>query len=172
MKAKWSVVMVFCILMFAVGLPSASAAPRAAAAIDGDGLMAVSPTHVTYGAASTTFTFTFTANNDFGSGSQVSLSIPTGWAAPSGSNITVSNGTCTFNGSPGWQIDPPTRSVLVDLTSCLTNHSFTITYQAIPPGVAGSPYTFRTSDGHRSRRWRFARHHRGRRRRSLLILKR
>src|SRR5689334_23597327 len=55
---------------------------HAASAVDGDGQVTVSPTSVTYGAGTGTFTFTFTANNDFAAGSQVQITVPAGWTAP------------------------------------------------------------------------------------------
>jgi hypothetical protein len=60
-------------------------APVVYAAADGDGAMTVSPTTVTAGATGQTFTFTFTNDGTtaFGAGSQVRLTIPAGWTAPS-----------------------------------------------------------------------------------------
>ena len=67
MKAKSLVVLISCMIMSALVVPAAYAARLQTAAVDGDGLMAVLPTSVTYG-SSTTLTFTFTANADFASG--------------------------------------------------------------------------------------------------------
>jgi len=127
-------------------LPSAPvfAAPRAVPAVDGDGAMTVSPTTAVYGSTGNTFTFTFTptGGRDFEIGSSVRLTIPAGWTAPVMlTNVFVNEGTCSLN--PSWTIDVST--IVVDIWSCLSGQSFTITYSGVTaPGFSGSPYTFLT----------------------------
>ena len=70
-------------LMLALAVTTSSASRiTAAPAVDGDGVVTVSPTQATYGSGISTFTFTFTANADFIAGSQVKIDIPAGWTAP------------------------------------------------------------------------------------------
>ncbi len=133
--------------MLTVAVFVALAKPGGTPATDGDGLMAVSPTIVTYGAGSATLVFTFTANADFGAGSQVELDIPTGWTAPTtaagAGHVSWNAGTCTLAGNP--PVAVAGRSIFIDLTSCPTNAYFTVTYANATPGsVSGSPYTFVT----------------------------
>ena len=126
----------------------ASAAPLLGTpATDGDGLMAVSPTSITYGASTGTLTFTFTANADFSAGSQVEIDIPSGWTTPTlaagAGHVSWNTGTCTLNGAP--PVATAGLSIFIDITSCPTNAFFTVTYANATPGaVSGSPYTFVT----------------------------
>ena len=93
----------FLITLLAVLVTSVWDVAVAAPAVDGDGVMSVDPTSVTYGSTGNTFTFTFTANNDFGAGSQVALTIPPGWTPPTtaagAGHITVAAGTATLSGN-------------------------------------------------------------------------
>ncbi|MBI5963340.1 MAG: S-layer homology domain-containing protein [Chloroflexi bacterium] len=138
--------LILAIMLLLLGLPSASvsAAPRAIPAVDGDGAMTVSPTSAVYGSTGNTFTFTFTptGGRDFETGSSVRLTIPAGWPAPVMlTNVFVNTGTCSLN--PSWTINGST--IIVDVWSCLSGQSFTITYSGVTaPGFSGSPYTFLT----------------------------
>jgi hypothetical protein len=120
----------------------------AAPAADGEGVMTVDPTVVTYGTATNTFTFTFSATlGDFGPGSQVALTIPPGWTPPTAAagpgHVAVDSGTATLSGSPPFGITGP--MVFIDLTSCRAGEFFTVTYSGVtPPPPAGSPYAFVT----------------------------
>src|SRR5512143_2904173 len=130
-----------------VAVVMTSAKPAGVPAVDGDGLMAVSPTTVTYGASSATLVFTFTANADFGLGSQVEIDVPAGWTAPTtaagAGHISWIAGTCTLNGNPPVAVTG--MSIFIDLASCPTNAFFNVTYANATPGaLSGSPYTFTT----------------------------
>jgi len=109
--------------------------------------MSVSPTSVTYGSTND-FTFTFTANiGDFGPGSQVALTIPEGWTAPTtaagAGHVTVASGTATLSGSPPFAITGST--IFIDMASCTVGQYFTVTYAGVTAlAMAGSPYTFNT----------------------------
>ena len=134
-------------LLFVLTFSPALAAPLGANAVDGDGLMAVSPSNVTYGTTSTTLTFTFTANNDFGAGSQVEITIPSGWTPPitgaGAGHLSWSSGTCMLSGGP--PVAVAGMDIFIDMASCLTGQSFTVTYAGVTPGnISGSPYTFLT----------------------------
>ncbi len=139
-----ALMLVFLLMLLALPLASVSAAPRALPAVDGDGAMTVSPTSVAYGSTGNTLTFTFspTGGRDFETGSSVMLTIPAGWPAPVMlSNVFVSEGTCSLN--PSWTIVGST--ITIDVWSCLSGQSFTITYSGVTaPGFSGSPYTFLT----------------------------
>ncbi len=137
---------VSCALTLAVG-PASAAPLLGTPATDGDGLLAVSPTSVTYGDNTGTFTFTFTANADFGAGSQVKIDIPAGWTTPTlaagAGHISWYSGTCTLSGGPPVAIAG--MSIKIDIASCPTNASFTVTYANVTPGpVSITPYTFVT----------------------------
>ncbi|MDD2922340.1 MAG: hypothetical protein PHQ36_08640, partial [Anaerolineales bacterium] len=104
------IVLMAILLLAAMPIAFASAAPLIVAnAIDGDGVMTVSPISVTYGSV-TDFTFTFmpTTGRDFVAGSSVELTIPSGWTTPvttSGAGlVTVNAGTCTLNGAPPFSV--------------------------------------------------------------------
>ena len=135
------------IALLAVLVTSAWDVAVAASAVDGDGIMTVSPTSVTYGSTGNTLTFTFTANNDFGAGTQVALTIPAGWTPPTtaagAGHIAVDPGTATLSGSPPFAI---TGSIItIDMASCPAGHYFTVTYSGVAaPAITGSPYTFTT----------------------------
>ena len=145
---KWLSTCLLLSMMLAFAIAPVSAGPlRGAAAVDGDGLMVVSPSSVTYGSGAGTFTFTFTANADFSSGSQVEIDIPSGWSAPTtaagAGHVSWYSGTCTLAGAPPVGITG--MSIFIDLASCPTNAYFTVTYANATPGaVSGSPYTFVT----------------------------
>lgn len=143
MHAKWSSIGITTGVLLALLTGGAAAAPLSVPAVDGAGLMSVLPSSVTYG-TSTTFTFTFTAVGDFGSGSQVQLTIPAGWTPPTtaagAGHVSVSSGTCTLSGSPPFAVTPP--DIFVDMASCTDGNSFSINYNGKPPGVLGSPFTF------------------------------
>ena len=134
--------------LLALLISAAAQVAVAATATDGEGMMSVSPTSVTYGSTGNTFTFTFTANNgDFGSGSQVALTIPDGWTAPTtaagAGHVTAVSGTATLSGSPPFAITGST--ILIDMASCAAGQFFTVTYAGVmAPAVAGSPYPFIT----------------------------
>ena len=136
----------FLVTLLALLVTTALAPAVAAPAADGEGMMSVSPASVIYGSTGNTFTFTFTANiGDFGSGSQVALTIPDGWTAPTTSagagQITVDSGSATLSGSPPFAVAG--SNVFVDIASCTAGQSFTVTYAGVTaPAVAGSPYTF------------------------------
>lgn len=121
---------------------------QAAPAMDGDGIMSVSPDSVDYGAGGLTFTFTFSAGvRDFGDGSQVEITVPAGWTAPTmiapAGLVTITGSTCTLNSTSPLAVAGAT--IFVDMTSCLAGQSFTLTYAGVtPPGPLGSPYTFLT----------------------------
>ena len=139
-----SLILIAMLLLLALPSASVSAAPLALPAVDGDGAMTVSPTSAAYGSTGNTFTFTFspTGGRDFVTGSSVNLTIPAGWPAPVMlTNVFVNQGTCSLN--PSWTIVDST--IKIDVWSCLSGQSFTITYSGVTvPGFSGSPYTFLT----------------------------
>lgn len=143
MKTKW-----FYILICVAILLTQTVTPvYAAGAANGDGLMSVSPTSGTYGSSGNTFTFTFTADNDFPNGSQVQLTIPAGWTTPistvGAGRVSVDAGTCSLIGSPLFAIVDST--IMVDIDSCLSGQSFTITYSGVTiPAPSVTPYSFTT----------------------------
>ncbi len=141
LRVKWFSILICVSLMFGLLISPVSAMHLATSAFDGDGLMTVSPTsNVTYGIAVPLLTFTFSANHDFGATSQVSLSIPSDWSAPTtaagAGHIAWSAGTCTLNGAPPVAISG--KDILIDITSCTTGSSFTITYANAIPGPPGT----------------------------------
>ncbi|MBI5825680.1 MAG: hypothetical protein HZB18_16755 [Chloroflexi bacterium] len=143
MRAKWSYILI-CVGLL---LTQAVTPVYAAGAVNGDGLMSVSPTSATYGSSGNTFTFTFTADNDFPNGSQVQLTIPAGWTPPistvGAGRVSVNAGTCSLIGSPLFAIAGST--IMVDIDSCLSGQSFTITYSGVTiPAPSVSPYSFTT----------------------------
>lgn len=108
------------ITLLAVLVTSALDVAVAAPAVDGDGMMSVSPTSVTYGSTNT-FIFTFTADvSDFGAGSQVALTIPAGWTPPTtaagAGHITVASETATLSGNPPIAVAGST--IFIDVASC------------------------------------------------------
>jgi len=143
MKRKWFYVLMCASIMLSLAVMPVLAAP----AVDGDGMMSVSPDNAVYHSTNKTFVFTFTANNDFPSGSQVQLTIPAGWTTPkSGAgagHIVVAQGTCSLMGSPLFAISGMT--IMVDITRCLTGEQFTITYSGVTvPNASLTPYSFTT----------------------------
>ena len=151
--AKSTILMLIIILsLSALQVKFATAAPLVAPAVDGDGQVAASPTSVTYGSGTGTFTFTFTANNDFSAGSQVGITIPNTWTAPTlatgAGHVSWFPGlSCTLSGAPpvafDSTVDPNGVTILIDIASCTTGNSFTITYANVTPGpVSLTPYTF------------------------------
>lgn len=143
MRAKWFYILICLGLL----LSQAVTPVYAAGAVNGDGLMSVSPTSGVYGSSGNTFVFTFTANNDFPDGSQVQLIVPAGWTPPvstvGAGHISVDPGTCSLTGAPLFAITGST--IKVDITSCLTGESFTITYSGVTiPSPSASPYSFTT----------------------------
>jgi len=139
---KASLAIIVFLLLAATVVP-VSAAP----ALDGEGTMTVDPVNVTYGTAGNTFTFTFTANiGDFGPGSQVALTIPAGWTTPTtaagAGHVSVNSGTCTLVPDP---LGITGTKIFVDMSSCTTGQSFTITYAGVTiPSPVNSPYMFLT----------------------------
>jgi hypothetical protein len=121
-------------------------AALAAPAVDGDGVVTVSPTSVPFGSGTGTFTFTFTANNDFGAGTQVDITVPAGWTAPTtaagaGHVSWFPGASCTLSGAP--PVAVAGMDILIDIASCTAGNSFTITYANVTPGpVSLTPYTF------------------------------
>jgi hypothetical protein len=144
MKIKW----VYALLCTSLLLSLAVTPVYAVSAIDGDGAMTVSPASVAYD-SSTTFSFTFTADSgDFASGTQVVITIPTGWTPPSNSGagrVLVASHNCSLR-SPGVEIAGfDATTVSIDL-GCAQGETFTVTYaNAKPSGVLGSPFTFTTT---------------------------
>ena len=146
LKSLSRLFVVLCVVTFAltVAVVMTSAKPSGVPAVDGDGLMAVSPATVTYGTSSATLVFTFTANADFGPGSQVEIDIPAGWTAPTtasgAGHVSWNTGTCTLNGNPPVAVTG--MSIFIDLASCPTSAFFNITYANATPGpLSGSPVT-------------------------------
>jgi hypothetical protein len=135
------------LLILALPAPSVSAKPLVAPAVDGDGQMTVLPLNATYASTGNSFTFTFMANNDFGAGSQVVLTVPSGWTAPTKSagngHVSVaSSGLCILNADP---LGVTGFDIAVDMVSCPAGETFTLTYAGVKiPAVSGSPYTFLT----------------------------
>ena len=148
MKKLWFLTpLIITNLLISLAATPAHASRLMAPAVDGDGLMAVSPTSITYGATTDLFTFTFTANNDFGAGSQVDITIPSGWTPPTtaagAGHVSWYAGTCVLSGAPPVAITG--MDIFIDMAGCTTGHSFTVTYaNALPGKVPGSPYTFLT----------------------------
>ena len=137
-----SAAMMLSVLLFMTFPATVLAAP----AIDGDGQVTVSPTTVPYGSGTGTFTFTFTANNDFGAGTQVAITIPAGWTAPTtaagaGHISWFPGASCTLSGAPPVAVTG--MDIFIDIASCSAGHSFTLTYANVTPGaVSLTPYTF------------------------------
>jgi hypothetical protein len=137
-----SALLIIMLMLLALPVTTALAAP----ATDGDGQVTVSPTSVAYGSGTGSFTFTFTANNDFVAGSQVEITIPAGWTAPTtaagaGHISWFPGASCTFSGSPPVAVSG--MNILIDIASCSAGNSFTITYTSVTPGpVSLTPYTF------------------------------
>ena len=112
----------------------------------GDGQMSISPKTATGGATVSPFTFTFTSAGTFGSGSQVSVTVPAGWTAPQSSSsgsagyIAVNRGSCSsvaipaggISGSGPW-------TILLNIT-CGNGNTFTMTYSTVTvPATNASP---------------------------------
>jgi plastocyanin len=136
---------VILLLLLVSPIQLATAAPLAAPAVDGDGQVTVSPTNVAYGSGTGTFTFTFSTTSDFVLGSQVAITIPSGWTAPTtaagAGHVSWFVGTCTLSGSPPVGITGMT--IFIDIASCPAGSSFTITYANVTSGpVSLAPYTF------------------------------
>lgn len=149
MKTFWgrSTGSLLILLLLLVTLPSrlAAAAPLAAPAVNGDGQVTVSPTSVPYGSGTGMFTFTFSTASDFASGSQVTITIPAGWTAPTLSagpgHISWFAGTCALSGNPPVAVTGMT--IFIDIASCPAGSSFSLTYATVSPGpVSLTPYTF------------------------------
>ena len=137
---------VLCTLVMVAGQAAMPGLVPAAPAVDGDGNLVVAPTSVVYGSSGNTLTFTFTANNDFVAGSQVAIDVPAGWTPPttggSAGHVSVASGTCTLKSSP---LGIGGMTIFIDMVSCITGNSFTVTYSGVTPAKAvGSPYTFAT----------------------------
>jgi hypothetical protein len=140
-----ALILILTLLLLTAPVNFATAAPLAAPAVDGDGQVTVSPTSVPYGSGTGTFTFTFTANNDFAAGSQVDITIPAGWTAPTtaagAGHVSWFAGTCTLSGAP--PVATAGMDIFIDIASCPAGSSFTITYASVTPGpVSLTPYTF------------------------------
>lgn len=114
------------------------------AANDGDGTMTVTPSAVAAGSANTfAFVFTNDGSSAFGSGSEITVQVPTEWTTPSASNVSIPTsgnhcnaGAPTFGGTGN-------RTITVAMT-CGRNSSFTLNYAVTAPTTANS-YTFTTS---------------------------
>ena len=138
-----SFALVFSIMLLLMAFP---ATVLAAPAVDGDGQVTVTPNNVPYGAGTGAFTFTFTANNDFAAGSQVVITIPAGWTAPTiaagAGHISWFPGpSCTLSGAP--PVAVAGMDIFIDIANCTAGNSFTITYANVTPGpVSLTPYTF------------------------------
>ena len=111
----------------------------AVVAASGEGTMVVNPTTVTGGSTGNNFTFTFTAPaSSYGAGSQATITVPSGWTAPTTANIALAGSTCT-----ALSRTVSSSTITVNMT-CAAGQSFTLTYNGITaPGAAG-PYTFTT----------------------------
>ncbi|MBZ5723524.1 MAG: tandem-95 repeat protein [Acidobacteriia bacterium] len=94
----------------------------------GDGTITVTPNSVAAGQTGLSLTFTFTTNVAFTSSSRVRITVPTGWTAPSTSNVRVTNSNCTSA-----TLTSATLMVITVGITCPANSGFTVTY-----GVTGS----------------------------------
>jgi predicted RecA/RadA family phage recombinase len=114
-------------------------------AADGDGKMTISPTTANV-STSATYTLTFTADNgkDFNAGSQVRVTIPTGWTAPrtgSGAGqVSTSNVSCGAVGAP----TVAGQVVTISMT-CAAGKSFTLTYATATSQSSPGTATFTTA---------------------------
>ena len=130
-------------------------ASTAFAASSGNGTMTVSPTSVAAGSTGNQLTFTFTNNSasSFSFGSYITLTIPTGWTAPSSNSsnagyVTAANGSGTCNEDT----TPSVNGMVITISmSCASGASFTVLYGAgsnathiTAPATAGS-YPFNTA---------------------------
>ncbi|MBI5004357.1 hypothetical protein HZC00_04645 [Candidatus Kaiserbacteria bacterium] len=136
-----------CVILLAPGFA------LAAAAVDGQGAMVVSPISV-FANATQSFNFTFTAGSgDFSDSSTVTFSIPSGWSAPqkttssSAGYVTISSSTCTNNKphTGTTDISVSGNTVTVSAMSCNHTKEFVLSYNnAVVPSTAGD-YTFTTN---------------------------
>ena len=115
---------------------------NAGTAVSGDGSMSVAPTSVVAGSAGNSLAFTFTAPaaRDFSNGSYVTITVPTGWAAPTTGTTSINAGTC------GGTVTRTTASQVVTVTmgsGCAHGNSFTLTYSpANAPNSSATSGTF------------------------------
>ena len=108
-------------------------------AASGEGTMVVNPTTVTGGSTGNNFTFTFAAPaSSYGAGSQATITIPSGWTAPTTANTALAGSTCT-----ALSRTVSSSTITVNMT-CAAGQSFTLTYNGITAPSAAGPYTFTT----------------------------
>ena len=101
--------------------------------------MVVNPTTVTGGSTGNNFTFTFAAPaSSYGAGSQATITIPSGWTAPTTANTALAGSTCT-----ALSRTVSSSTITVNMT-CAAGQSFTLTYNGITAPSAAGPYTFTT----------------------------
>ena len=115
-------------------------------AASGEGTMVVNPTTVTGGTTGNNFTFTFTAPaSSYVAGSQATITVPSGWTAPTTANTALAGSTCTVLSRT-----LSVSTITVNMT-CAAGQSFTLTYNGITAPSAAGPYTFttRTKQGRR-----------------------
>ncbi|MEI7860358.1 MAG: hypothetical protein WCI26_11090, partial [Acidimicrobiales bacterium] len=118
--------------------PSSGQTLTATAASSGQGTMTATTASVVAGSTTNILQYTFTAPaaNTFASGSSITLTVPTGWTAPTTTNTTTTTGTCT----PGTLAT--SGQVITVPQTCAYGTSFTINY-----GKTGSTVTAPTTAG-------------------------
>ena len=109
-------------------------------AADGSGTMAITsgPASVSGGQSGLAYTFTYTAATGGMSGGAVDLVIPSGWTAPSGSNVTVSAGSATYS----------SQTIQVTGVTLTGGGTLTVGYTGTAPtpaSAAAAVYTFAAS---------------------------
>ena len=108
-------------------------------AASGEGTMVVNPTTVTGSSTGNNFTFTFAAPaSSYGAGSQATITIPSGWTAPTTANTALTGSTCT-----ALSRTVSSNTITVNMT-CAAGQNFTLTYNGITAPSAAGPYTFTT----------------------------
>jgi hypothetical protein len=114
-----------------------------AAASSGTGTMTVSPTSVVAASISNSLVFTFTApaSSGFASGSYVTLTVPSGWTAPTTSNTAVANAT-GVSCNPSRSVSGSGPWVITITQTCANSNSFTLTYSGVTAPAAAGLVTF------------------------------
>ena len=127
-------ILALALLLGVLGLINAAPA-FAANAVNGDGTMTVSPSTVVAGSTGNQFTFTFkvpsSAAGKFGPGSFVTVSIPSGWTAPSTTATAAGYTTLTTaDTSCSASISSISGGIITVNQSCNVGDGFTLTYGA------------------------------------------
>src|SRR5664280_2564432 len=113
-------------------------APGIAAAANGSGTMTVTPNWVAPGATGNQFVFTFTAGATFGSGSEATVTVPSGWAPPTASNtaLNLSASTCT-----GLSMSTSGQVITINNMTCASSTNTFVLDYGITGGLITAPTT-------------------------------